>query len=136
MSVITLAPSPWTWKNFTPMEMACKCCKCCPMDPEFMDRLQRLRTQMGRALQINSGYRCPAHNARVSKTGADGPHTTGQAVDIKIYGRDALALMVKAIDLGFTGFGWQQHSSIHTRYVHLDDLPPAPGRPRPWIWSY
>ncbi|MEO5330361.1 MAG: D-Ala-D-Ala carboxypeptidase family metallohydrolase, partial [Magnetococcus sp. THC-1_WYH] len=54
-----------------------------------MDRLENLRREFNRPMPVSSGYRCPMHNARVSKTGFSGPHTTGQAVDIVISGEDA-----------------------------------------------
>lgn len=34
----------------------------------------------------------------------------------------------------FTGIGIQQKGG--DRYIHLDNLPNAPGQPRPTVWSY
>jgi RimJ/RimL family protein N-acetyltransferase len=39
-----------------------------------------------------------------------------------------------ALALGFTGMGFQQKGN--SRFLHLDDLPDAPGQPRPTVWSY
>lgn len=124
----------WRWPNFAPREFACACCRKANMDPGFMGRLQRLRVLYGKPISITSGYRCPAHNAKVSKTGATGPHTTGRAVDIPVARGEAFRLMKLALELGFTGFGFKQHGE--SRFLHLDDLPDAPGQPRPTIWSY
>ncbi len=101
-----------------------------------MDKLQAIRDALGSPLAVSSGYRTPEYNAEVSKTGLDGPHTTGQAADIRIYGRRALLLIASAIKLGMTGIGIAQLGALRKRFIHLDDLPDAPGRPRPWLWGY
>jgi uncharacterized protein YcbK (DUF882 family) len=104
------------------------------MNHEFMDRLEALRNQIGKPMVLSSAYRCPVHNAAVSGTGDNGPHTTGRAVDVLIRGTEALRLVAKAIELGFTGIGVKQKGGA--RFIHLDDLHPKIGGPRPWIWSY
>lgn len=124
----------WRWPHFQPRELACKGDGSLVVVPPFLDRLEALRAAVARPLVIMSGYRSPAYNARVSTTGADGPHTTGQAVDIAIRGPDALALIAAAIGLGFTGVGVRQHGD--GRFIHIDDLDPSMNRPRPTIWSY
>ena len=124
----------WPYHYFTETELACKGTGECKMDPAFMLRLERLRMVFGKPLIVTSGYRSPAYNAKVSGTGQDGPHTTGRAVDVSIRGADALKLIDLALECGFTGIGVKQ--SGDGRFLHLDDLPAAPGRPRPTIWSY
>jgi len=107
--------------------------------PEFLDLFEQLREAMGRPLIITSGYRTPEHNKAVSSTGGNGPHTHGRAADILIYGTQAYRMMKIAIDLGFTGFGFEQNLNLspNRRYLHLDTLTPAHGFPqRPNIWSY
>ena len=104
------------------------------MDPEYMGRLVNMRLVLAFPFPVTSGYRCPEHNARVSGTGLDGPHTTGRAVDIALRGEQALLVVERARTFGFTGIGLRQHGL--NRYVHLDDLPPTTGRPRPWLWGY
>jgi uncharacterized protein YcbK (DUF882 family) len=126
----------WKWKNFTPDEMRCKGTGKLLVIPEFMDRLQRLREAMNIPLVVSSGYRAPEHNEKVSSTGPNGPHTTGRAVDLKIYGPPAHKLIFVAINLGFTGIGVKQHGPVESRFIHLDDLPDAARRQRPTIWSY
>ncbi len=121
-------------KYFDSSEMMCKCgCKECRMAKSFMDRLDGLRWAYNKPLIVNSGYRCPSHNARVSrKTGEDGPHTRGHAVDLRVSGHDAYTIVRLATALGFTGIGVAQSGT--GRYIHLDDLTDHPYRP--WIWSY
>jgi uncharacterized protein YcbK (DUF882 family) len=129
-----LPAGEWRWPHFKPAELQCKGDGKLLIVPAFMDRLERLRAEVGQRLAITSGYRSPAYNARVAATGTDGPHTTGRAVDILVRGADALDLLVVARGLGFTGFGIAQKGAV--RYLHLDDLPGAAGQPRPWMWSY
>jgi len=94
-----------------------------------------LREQLGFPLRITSGYRCPTHNQRVSTTGVAGPHTTGLAADVKIYGREAHALIAAAMAAGFTGIGIKQKGDMSRRFVHLDILD-STERFRPTVWSY
>jgi uncharacterized protein YcbK (DUF882 family) len=128
--------SYWKWPSFTPREFACKSDGSLIVEPEFMERLQLLRFDLGFPFIINSGYRTPAYNAAVSKTGLMGPHTTGRAVDIRVYGGRAFDLGDAAKAYGFTGKGEKGHGPHEGRFIHLDDLPDAPGRPRPWSWTY
>ena len=121
--------------NFPDTELACKCgCGVLP-NAEFMADVQKLRTAYGKPLAVSSAARCPTHNAKVSGTGRTGPHTTGRAIDLAVSHADAHALLVLACVMQlFTGIGVQQRGG--GRFLHLDNLPNAPGQPRPTIWSY
>jgi zinc D-Ala-D-Ala carboxypeptidase len=126
-----------SWRYFTPGEVQCRCgCLCADMDAAFMARLDALRDALQHPLRVSSGYRCPSHNTRVSQTGATGPHTTGQAVDLAVAGPLAFTVVALALRLGFTGIGVAQKGSLRGRFVHVDDLADGPGCPRPRIWSY
>lgn len=130
---------PWPWKYFHPERdgnMACRGTGRIVIIPRFMHLMDQLRERFGRPIGINSWYRSPEHNAAVSSTGVDGPHTTGEAVDIPIYGALALELANIAFRLEFTGFGWKQHGPHRARFLHLDTLSDRVSSPRPWIWSY
>lgn len=100
-----------------------------------MDRLQALRTELGFPLAVSSGARCAARNKAVSSTGENGPHTRG-AVDILATGAQALVIVQKALEMGFSGIGVKQSGPHGSRFIHLDVLENEPGQPRPWIWSY
>lgn len=128
----------WTrWPNFSAGEFACRGTGLAMMHPEFMDRLQALRTEFAAPMRITSGYRSPVYNALVSKTGASGPHTTGRAADVAVSGGSALRLVQLALKHGFTGIGVAQKGVRASRYIHLDDLRETDGFPaRPNIWSY
>jgi zinc D-Ala-D-Ala carboxypeptidase len=122
------------WQFFRKSEFACKHCGENRMDKGFVDRLDTLRAVYGKPLVVSSGYRCPTHNMAVSSTGPDGPHTTGRAVDLRVRGADAYQLLQLALHAGFSGVGIQQKGA--SRFLHLDDLPNSPTRPRPTVWSY
>ncbi len=127
----------WVWPNFTPQEMACKGSGSILIVPEFMDKLQLLRTQFGEPVVISSGYRSPAHNNAVSSTGHDGPHTTGRAADIKTSHNRAFEILAIAPGLGFTGIGIKQKGPHAGRFIHLDDLGNEDTKGlRPTVWSY
>lgn len=133
----------WSWadvQHFEPREFRCPCGVCGSdgheMDVDFVIKLDQVRERLGIPMLVTSGYRCPSWNSQVSTTGQDGPHTTGRAADIHIYGGNAHRLILQA-SLGgwFTGIGLQQKGEIRTRFIHLDDLA-GPAHPRPWIWTY
>ena len=122
------------WPNFTDEEMRCKCgCERIRMDVEFLDMLQQIRLVTGLPMQVTSGYRCPEYNRVVSRTGLDGPHTSGHAVDIKISGESAFILVHTALDVGCTGLGLKQNGVFERRFIHLDDLESGL---RPRVWTY
>lgn len=138
------------YPNFHKDEFRCRCgCGKALMDEEFISELQKLRTKLGFPFRINSGYRCPTYNNRISKSGPSGPHTTGKACDVGIAGPNAFSLARLAFIDGFTGVGVHQHGDWDKRYLHLDILhkdevvaedPSHPdalsGDTRPRIWSY
>lgn len=129
--------NPAETPDFAPDEMRCRCgCARAEMDGAFMARLQHLRDRLG-PLSVSSGYRCPAHNMRVSSTGPDGPHTTGRAADIRVSGARAHELAVLALAEGITGLGVRQAGPHGARFLHIDILTPdEAGGLRPRIWSY
>lgn len=126
-------PQPWPWKDFSPWEFVSRGNGQILVVPSFMDKLQTLRTLSGVPLHLSSGYRDPHYNDKVSHSGLTGPHTTGRAVDVKVYGEEALLVVSHAAAAGFTGIGLKQSGVYDTRYVHLDDLTAGT---RPWIWTY
>lgn len=119
------------WKqypNFSPEEFRCHETGKLAMDADFMAKLQTLRTQYGRPMHIDSGYRAPEHSIERAKA-APGPHAHGKAADIAMNGPEAYELVKLALNLGFSGIGIAQKAG-HARYVHLDTMP------RNTLWSY
>ena len=123
----------WTADNFTSEEMACECCGKEEMTVEFMAWLQHLRELVDFGFTISSAYRCPDHNNAVSMSGFDGPHTTGNAVDILVSGAKAHRLLTFAYGQGVMGVGVSQRGDHGKRFVHLDR---CRSELRPWVWSY
>lgn len=124
------------WPNFTAEELRCRGTGQLLLVPTSLDRLQAIRTGLGFAFTVTSAGRAPEYNAIVSSTGRNGPHTTGRAWDIKMFGEEAYRLICAAHGHGFTGIGVKQHGEYSKRFIHLDDLSNGPGVPRPWCWSY
>ena len=116
------------YPNFQKAEFDCLHCGQNDMKPEFLEKLQLLRTMYGKPMVITSGYRCPQHPIEVAKS-APGPHATGLACDIGVQGAEAHHLLKLSLDEGFKGIGIQQKGS--GRFLHLD-LASLDGR----LWSY
>lgn len=127
-----------TWRHFSyetdPM-LACSCCGEQGMDDAFMRVMDRVRDKLAQPIMVTSGYRCPAHNAEVSSTGEDGPHTTGRAIDIQLNGPAVWQLVAEARAFGLHGIGLKQSGDWANRFVHLDNLT-VPDHPRPRVWTY
>lgn len=120
------------YPNFSEKEFRCKHTGECKMQPEFLERLQALRTAYGKSLTISSGYRSPLHPIEAAKA-LPGAHSTGQAADLAVSGADAYKILKLAFELGFTGIGVQQKGT--GRFIHLDTVTVARFL-RPSIWSY
>ena len=118
---------------FTQYEFKCSHTGQCDMDPEFIRKLNELRTAFGKPMKITSGYRHTTHPIERKKK-TPGAHTTGQAADIAVSRQDAFHLLRIALSKGFTGVGIQQKNL--GRFIHLDTIEHSPERPRPTIWSY
>ncbi len=123
------------YPNFSREEFECQCgCGRADMQPEFLEKLQAVRTEVGFSITVSSGFRCPDHNNSVSSTGLDGPHTTGWAADLAVDRGKAHDVLSKAMAHGFTGIGVQQKGG--GRFLHLDGLTEPAHAPRPTVWSY
>ena len=123
-------------EHFTERELACPCCGINRMVTPFMAKVEAMRSVFGKPLTVSRAYSCSKHNMEVSKTGPNGPHTTGHAIDIVISGEDDYALLDIALTIGFNGIGINQKGPMDKRFLHFDDLQNSPTVPRPRIWSY
>ena len=112
----------WPWENFSRAEMGCRHCGQTYHWPEFMDRLQHARDQVGRPFRIISAHRCSLHNARVG--GAPLSQHLKLAVDIALVGHDKGVLYGALKTVGFRGFGF------YVSFIHADL-----GRTRQWYGS-
>jgi len=76
---------------FSAHELTCKCGSC-PVSfiaLELILKLQKLREEYGAPITVTSGYRCPAHNAKIGGAKAS-QHMLGTAVDITGHDLDKL----------------------------------------------
>ena len=128
---------------FTTKELACPCCGECILAPGFLDKLNEIRVALGNPMVINSGCRCPKHNAKVGGKGKsfhliNAPELTGLtgacAVDVSTV-RWPEAKRRKLIALARAG-GWSL--GIADSFIHLDrriDYPEMKW-PRRAEWTY
>ena len=110
--------SEWRWPNFSPQELASKGEGELLIDPGSMDRLQALRTALGKPMLITSAYRSAAHNKRVGGA-THSQHRLGKAFDIRMENQDPAAFERAARAAGFTGFGHYPKSG----FMHIDTGP-------------
>ena len=109
--------------NFKSNEFACKgkgCCSTVLIDEKLVDYLQKIRSHFGKAVTINSAYRCAKHNKAVG--GASGSrHTTGQAADIVVSGVKSKEVAKYAESIGVLGIGLYEDKDGN--FVHIDTRP-------------
>ena len=133
MSIYINEPGNWdpNWVNFKPEEFQCSHCQELKIFSGTMDLLQSARSLLG-PLSITSGYRCPEHNQAVSKkTGLNGPHTTGKAVDISVRDSQHRKQLISYFAQIVTGLG------IAKSFIHIDLLDEEDGftmRPNSWVY--
>jgi len=112
-------------KFFKIEEFACKCCGQVAMKEDFLNKLDLARGLAGTPFSINSGYRCPEHNA--AEKGDPDNHPRGWAADIDCFIGPLRLLIVKGLlDAGFTRIG------ISKDFIHVDRHPTKPKS----IWLY
>lgn len=120
-------PTEWPWKSFSPREIACKGTGKLVVDTEAMDKLQALRTKLGKPLILTSAYRSPEHNRKVG--GAKGSkHMDGIAFDVRMDNHDPAVFEDAARAVGFTSFGYYQKSG----FMHIDCRPVGATWGKPW----
>lgn len=104
-------------KNFTLDELKCKCGKCGSVlvDETLVARLQQIRDHFGKAVTVNSGYRCEKHNASPQVGGAKGSlHVKGRAADFRVQGITPQEVAKYAESIGILGIG------LYDDFVHID----------------
>ena len=76
-------------KNFKSTEFDCNgkgCCSETPIHSDLVKVLQQVRDHFGVSVNLNCGYRCPVHNAKVSGASKNSWHMKGYASDIVVKG--------------------------------------------------
>ena len=95
-------------KNFKLKEFKCKCGCDMPLEVyeniiKLSNQLQFLRDYTGRPITINSAYRCPKHNAKISGSSKKSQHMLGKAADITIQSlkpAEVFMIIEDLIDMG------------------------------------
>lgn len=122
-------------KNFWSREFECPCCGQSHMNPDFINKLQKLRDLLGMPVGIveGGGFRCDAYDPTKSA------HKEGRAADLDLNYADYYAALQAAFEVGMTGIGVKNKGRGKDKrfQLHLDDAEAIPGRrPRPWVWTY
>lgn len=110
--------SEWRWPNFSPQELASKREGELLIDEAAMDKLQKLRTILGKPLLITSAYRSAAHNTSVGGA-THSQHRLGKAFDVVMTNQDPAHFESVAKAVGFTGIGHYPKSG----FMHIDTGP-------------
>lgn len=130
--------NPQLSPHFKANEFACACCKEYRIAIDVLEGLERAREMAGTPLAVarttltssvnpgGSGYRCPAHNARVPGASPTSNHMKGTAADVsvpsKILTPKQLAAIMEQIPVFRDG-----GIGIYPTFVHVDN-----GRRRRW----
>lgn len=117
----------WRWPHFSARELACKCNgRYCRgeyyHDPDFLDHLEALRTEMDAPLKLTSARRCDRHNTAVEGRPRS-EHKLHIAGDVSTAGHDRTRLARAALKVGFTGIGFGK------TFLHVDQGPRR-------VWNY
>ena len=91
------------------------------IDPELVQKMQTIRTKLGKAIKVTSGYRCVKHNADPKVGGSrTSRHLYGIAADWRTRDRSvnpvALGIIAAAQGFGAVGIYWHDKAAI----VHTD----------------
>jgi len=103
-------------EHFNSDEFACHCgCGYDDIDMNLVAKLEELRDNVDEPLIINSGCRCPEHNAEVGGV-SNSQHVYGKAADVALpdgYTVDEFADLAE--EIGFDGIGkydWGIHVDV------------------------
>ena len=102
--------------NFKSTEFDCHgngCCSSTKIDENLIKYLQKIRDHFGTSVNINSGYRCKAHNASIGGASKSN-HMDGEAADIRVHGRTPIEVAQYAESIGIKGIG------VYSWGVHID----------------
>lgn len=108
----------WRWPNFSPQELASKREGELMIDPDAMDKLQKLRNVLGKPMLITSAYRSEAHNRAVGGA-KNSQHRLAKAFDVVMTNQDPHAFVEAAKAVGFKGIGYYPKQN----FIHIDTGP-------------
>ena len=106
--------------GLTSREIQCGCvndfCTATLISEELIQAYEKFRLKIGIQLNVNSGYRCPAHNKAVGGKPLS-QHQVGKAIDISLntlkdFSREHIEKLAKEAGFSFIKF--------YKSFVHLD----------------
>ena len=123
----------WISDHFISDEFDCPCdgkCTTTLIDTDLIEKLEAVRKALGKALRINSGYRCQAYQDELRLRGYEtssgvSTHTLGKAADIMCEGVTGVSLEEVARASGFRAVG------VGSNFIHVDTRNDRDRR-----WSY
>ena len=104
------------FKYFTREEFHCQCGKCTTNEikDELIAKLDKARDIAGVPFRINSGYRCPSHNASVGGS-PNSLHKHGRAADIHVADNHSRYMILKGLfEAGL------ERVLIYKNFIHAD----------------
>lgn len=102
-------------KNFNLKEFECSHCGAVKLHPDLIDRLQKMREELGASITVTSGYRCPTHNTKVGGSPTS-QHLKGTAADIRASNMIKLKTLVfKYFSDGGIGINYPNHIHVDVR---------------------
>lgn len=106
-------------KNFKLSEFDCKCSRCSKvlLDTKLVELLQKIRDHFGASVNVNSGYRCSAHNKEVGGSSSSN-HVKGTAADIRVEGVDPIEVAKYAESIGIKRIGLYEGEK-EGNFVHI-----------------
>ena len=120
-------------KFFSANEFECSCMKCDEqkIDEKLIEKLDEVREKYGKAVRVNSGYRCPAHNKAIGGK-ENSSHMSGLAADIApvLLTLDELDNLYEICYNVFDNIG----DGRLKRFIHVDTREKKPTGKR--LWTY
>lgn len=120
-------------RDFSRWEFRCGCgCGICNVDPDFLIKLQKVRSIVAIKFTIISGCRCPIYNKK-ERGASESDHLTTEIIACEgadIFcnnSRDRYRIIAAAFDVGFKRIG------PHKTFIHLGT---AKRNPQDVLWLY
>lgn len=102
--------------NFTVREFMCRDgAPYARISPYLVSNIQQLRTQLGMAVTVNSGYRHPAYNKKQDGK-PNSQHITGRAADLRVLGMAQIDLAKHILVV----FGCDVGIGLYNSFIHID----------------
>jgi uncharacterized protein YcbK (DUF882 family) len=121
-------------KHFNTKEFECKCGKCDIqyIEPDLIEKLEKVRELYGKPIIITSAYRCPEHNKSIGGA-LNSSHVNGMAADIqpKLLILDELDELYDICYNIFDNIG----DGRNKRFIHVDTRPAKPQGKRTWLYK-